>query len=178
MNSGATTIVTDFVRPFKLLASERAYLWLARLVTLAMGIAGTLAGLLFVNPDIKSLFDQFIGILGIFLGVLAGLFALGAMTRRANGKGSLIGAGISILLMISIVLAKSESHVFFDIDVRTAFDKVGSKIYLVHNYLYAFIGMTTCFVVGYFASLFFAAEKKSLQGLTWWDSPDVDSSNQ
>ncbi len=57
-----------------------------------MGILGTAAGLLFVDPTIKSLFDQFIGILGMFLGVLAGLFALGATTKRANGPGSLIGA--------------------------------------------------------------------------------------
>ena len=168
MNSGATAIVTDFVRPFNVFKSERGYLWAARTTTLAMGILGTSAGLLFVDPNIKSLFDQFIGILGMFLGVLAGLFALGATTRRTGGRAGLVGAAVAILLMVAIVFA-SKDKALLGIDFRAGFDAVGSKIYRVHGYLYAFIGITACYVVGYLASFVLPREQQSLEGLTLWD---------
>ncbi len=174
MNSGATTIVTDFARPINFCKSEKGYLWLARLVTLAMGIAGMTAGLLFVDPTIKSLFDQFIGILGMFLGVLAGLFALGATTRRANGTGSLIGALVAILFMISIVLASKDISVI-GISFRNFYDAIGVSIYRVNGYLYAFIGISICYVVGLIASYLSPRSNRDLSGLTLWDRVDKSS---
>jgi Na+/proline symporter len=168
MNSGATTIVTDFLRPAKICKTDGGYLWLARWITLLMGVLGTGTGLLFVNPDIKSLFDQFIGILGLFLGVLAGLFALGATTRRANGPGSLVGAVTAIVAMILIVFASRDQSIL-GIDVRQCFDLVGCEIYRVSGYLYAFIGVVICYVVGYAASWLLPAQPKPLAGLTLWD---------
>lgn len=172
MNSGATTIVTDFLRPAGFCQTEKGYLWLARAVTLAMGILGITAGLFFVDPSIKSLFDQFIGILGMFLGVLAGLFALGATTRRANGKGSLIGAFVAILVMTCIVFAAKDKQPFahLGIDFRVPFDLIGSDIYKVRGYLYAFIGISICYVVGYVSSLMFPADPQDLKGLVLWSS--------
>lgn len=169
MNSGATTIVTDFLRPANFCKSEKAYLWSARFVTLGMGILGTITGLFFVDPAIKSLFDQFIGILGMFLGVLAGLFALGATTRRANGPGSLIGATAAITFMIIIVFAANEK-LLLGLDVRGILDSCGTKIYLVSGYLYAFMGISVCYVVGYLASLFVPSNDRNLEGLTLWTS--------
>ena len=169
MNSGATTVVTDFFKPLDVFKSDKSYLWLARLITLMMGIVGTAAGLLFVDPDIKSLFDQFIGILGMFLGVLAGLFALGATTRRASGTGSLIGAAVAILFMTVIVFAAKDQFVF-GFDLREVFHLFGSKLYRISSYLYAFIGITVCYVVGYLASWVFPRKtEKPLKGLTLWD---------
>lgn len=168
MNSGATTVVTDFVKPFGVFKSDTAYLWLARLVTLIMGIFGTAAGLIFIDPEIKSLFDQAIGILGMFLGVLAGLFALGATTRRASGPGSLIGALASISFMMSIVFAAKDTAIL-GLDFRAIFDAMGTEIYRVNRYLYAFVGIAVCYVVGYLASLVFPGKSKSLKGLTLWE---------
>lgn len=167
MNSGATTIVTDFMRPFQGDRSERYWLWLARLVTVLMGIAGTAVGLLFIDPAIKSLFDQFIAILGMFLGVLAGLFALGVTTRRANAPGSLIGALVAIGFMFCIVMA-AKDITLLGINFRGIFDAAGTKIYLINGYLYASLGITICYVVGYLASLFFPNPKHDLKGLTWY----------
>ena len=169
MNSGATTIVTDFLRPFRVCNSETAYLWSARTITLVMGILGTAVGLMFVNPDIKSLFDQFIGILGMFLGVLAGLFALGATTRRANGWGSLIGAAVSIALMMLIVFSSKDKSLF-GINLREICESVfGFELYRVNGYLYAFVGIVICYLVGYFASLLVPSEQKPHKGLTLFD---------
>ncbi|MCH2183728.1 MAG: sodium:solute symporter [Mariniblastus sp.] len=168
MNSGATTIVTDFVKRLNLVRSDRASLWVARVLTLAMGVLGTWAGLLFVDPSIKSLFDQFIGILGMFLGVLAGLFALGATTRRANGVGSLIGALVAMAVMTSIVLAAQDQRVF-GFSPRQMFDTIGWKLYLVNGYLYAAIGIVVCYGVGYLASTLLSSRVVDLAGLTLWD---------
>lgn len=132
-----------------------------------MGIAGTAVGLLFIDPDIKSLFDQFIAILGMFLGVLAGLFALGVTTRRANAKGSLIGALIAIGFMFCIVMA-AKNIILLGVDFRSIFDAAGTKIYLINGYLYAAFGITICYIAGYVASLFFANPNRDLEGLTWY----------
>lgn len=166
MNSGATTIVTDFLKPVFRLSGERKALWFARVVTLAMGLLGTAAGLIFINPEIKSLFDEFIGILGMFLGVLAGLFALGATTRRANGVGSLIGALSAMLFMIALFFAAKDNPV--GIYFRGWFDFFGLEIYRVHGYLYAFIGILVCYLIGYIASLLFGKQTKDISGLTLW----------
>ena len=169
MNSGATTVVTDFLRPVNFCSTEKRYLWSARLVTLGMGILGTITGLFFVDPSIKSLFDQFIGILGMFLGVLAGLFALGATTRRANGMGSLIGALVAMSVMISIVFAANDKQLL-GIDFRSVFDSLGTDVYKVSGYLYAFIGISICYVVGFLASLLVPGNAKNLDGLVLWQS--------
>ena len=82
MNSTATAIVTDFMRPSNVCKSEAGYLNAARFWTFLLGVLGTLLGLVFVNPEIKSLFDTFIIVIGLFMGVLGGLFVLGALTRQ------------------------------------------------------------------------------------------------
>ena len=169
MNSGATTIVTDFVKRLNLVRSDGAQLWVARILTLVMGLLGTSAGLLFVDPSIKSLFDQFIGILGMFLGVLAGLFALGATTRRAHGVGSLIGALVAMIVMTSIVLA-AQNKAIFGFSPREMFDAIGWKLYRVNGYLYATIGIFVCYGVGYLASCLLPARSIELAGLTLWDT--------
>ncbi|MGI9543760.1 MAG: sodium:solute symporter family transporter, partial [Cyclobacteriaceae bacterium] len=88
MNSIATAFTTDFARRFDWVASEKGYLNLARMLTVIFGLLGTGFALLIAYADIKSLWDSFIGILGLFGGAMCGLFMLGIFTTRANGKGA------------------------------------------------------------------------------------------
>jgi SSS family solute:Na+ symporter len=143
MNSTATAIVTDFMRPFDACKSEAGYLNAARFWTFLIGVAGTLFGLVFVNPDIKSLFDAFIKVIGLFMGVLGGLFVLGAVTRRANATGAMIGAIVGAGVMFCMW-----------------------KFTEVNGYLYTASGISTCLVVGYVASLASARPTGDLTGLT------------
>ena len=143
MNSTATAIITDFFRPFNLAKTEKAYLNLSRLMTVIMGCAGTIFALLFSSADIKSLFESFITVIGLFGGSLGGLFLLGMFTRRANGPGAVVGALVGALVLY-LVKTYTETHL----------------------YLYAFIGITTCFIVGYFVSIFVPVAQRSLYGLT------------
>ena len=144
MNSTATTLVTDFLKPLNVCRTDLGYLRLARILTLVIGVLGTLIGLLFVNPDIKSLFDEFLKIIGLFMGVLGGLFVLGAITKRANGTGALTGAIVGGLTMYWVWKESS-----------------------INGYLYTAIGIGVCFVVGYVVSLLSPARNDDeLAGLT------------
>ena len=143
MNSTATAIVTDFLRPWQICKSEDGYLRAARLFTLLLGVLGTFIGLIFVNPDIKSLFDTFLKVIGLFMGVLGGLFVLGALTRRASGAGALIGALVGAAVMFCLW-----------------------KFSSVNGYLYTTSGITACVVAGYLASLALPAPERDLTDLT------------
>ena len=134
MNSTATAVVTDFLRPLGVARDERSYLRWARALTLLSGLGGTALGVIFIDPANRSLFDSFLRVVGLFMGVLGGLFLLGMLTCRATGWGAMIGAmaGASVMALLPVITA-------------------------IHGYLYAAIGVTVCFGVGYAASRFWPA---------------------
>ena len=103
-----------------------ASIWLAA----ALAAVATLLGLVFVDPEIRSLFDSFIKVVGIFVGVLGGLFGLGMLTRRASGPGALVGVVAGAVVMLAL-------PIFSDLT----------------GYLYPAIGITVCFAVSLLASL-------------------------
>ncbi len=147
MNSTATTIVTDFLRPLRVCRTERSYLSAARFITVLIGLVGTGLGLVFIDPRINSLFDAFITAIGLVMGALGGLFALGVLTRRAHSlgamAGALVGAGVMVLLW------------------------QGTP---VNGYLYTSCGIATCFVVGYLVSIATGRAPTDLAGLTIYDT--------
>lgn len=146
MNSTATTVVTDFMRPFSVLKTERGYLNAARTLTLVMGVLGTLAGLIFISPDIRSLMSEYFKVIGMFMGALGGLFILGVMTKRANGLGALIGILLGVGVMIAVW-----------------------QLTTINGYLYATIGIASCLVLGYAASFVTPRDGHDLAGLTLYD---------
>ncbi|MEM9645665.1 MAG: sodium:solute symporter, partial [Planctomycetota bacterium] len=143
MNSTATAIVTDFIRPWNACQTEAGYLNAARICTVVIGAIGTSLGLVFVNPEIKSLFDEFIKIIGLFMGTLGGLFILGATTSRANAAGAMIGgiAGSGVMFCLW-------------------------RFTTVNGYLFTACGIFSCVVVGFFVSLVFGPPTKDITGLT------------
>ena len=67
------------------------------------------------------------------------------------------------------------AKIFFGINFREISDFVfGFELYKINGYMYAFVGITVCYVVGYLASWILPAQKKSLSGLTLWN-PVVES---
>lgn len=143
MNSTATTIVTDFMKPFAVCDSDAGYLKAARWLTLSLGILGTALALVFVDPNIRSLFDQFLKIIGLFMGVLGGLFVLGVFSTKANSIGALSGAFVGAAVM------------FFT-----------WKYTPVSGYLYSAIGIATCVVFGYVVSMITPQPVRNIDGLT------------
>jgi len=130
MNSIATAIVTDFYKRFKGNASDATSLMLARWLTILLGIIGTGTALAMATFHIQSLWDLFLKLLSLLSGGLAGFFILGIFTRRAHGTGALLGG---ILSAVTVFLVQSYTR--------------------VHFFLYAAVGVSTCFIIGYLSSL-------------------------
>jgi len=143
MNSIATAVVTDFYRRFRPNAADRSCLRLARWLTGILGALGTGAALLLAALNIRYLWFFFTSMLGLLGGALAGVFALGIFTRRANGVGAFVGGAAGI--------------------AASAFACYGTH---VHFYLYGAIGVVVAFTVGYVASLAFPRAAQPLDGLT------------
>jgi Na+/proline symporter len=153
LNSIATAMMTDFYTRLGGRAQGAAALRLARLLTAAVGVFATVAALILAEYKLTSLWDAYLGMMALIGSGLAGLFALGIFTRRANGAGALCGALVSAVVLFACQRYTS-----------------------IHFFLYAFIGVAMCFVVGWLASQMLPARKTSLAGLTIYDrQPQVDS---
>ena len=130
MNSMATAITTDFYGRAKPGASDARRLRLARVLTVALGVVGTGSAVWMAAYGGKSMLDQYLAVVGLFLGGLGGLFLLGIATRRASGTAALIGFAGS-----AAVLAWVQ----------------GSG--RVHFMLYSGLGAVSCFAIGWVAGL-------------------------
>jgi SSS family transporter len=143
MNSVATAVTTDFYRRFRPEAEDHTCLNLARWITVITGVAGTGLVLMMVDWNIKSLWDQYIEIIGLFAGGLGGLFLLGIFSRRAHGVGAVVGLVGSGVVQFAVKQFTS-----------------------IHVLLYAFTGLASCIIIGYIASLVIAVREKPISGLT------------
>ncbi|MBN4070967.1 sodium/solute symporter [Crocinitomix catalasitica] len=143
MNSVSTVVLTDFYKRFKPEVSEKKVLKLAKLITIVVGVLGTLIALGMATLDIKSIFDLWMKILALITGVFGGIFLLGIFTKRANSGGALIGLGIGIIATLVVSLNTP-----------------------VHFMLYSTVSVLTCFIMGYLGSFFFRPTPNDLTGLT------------
>jgi SSS family solute:Na+ symporter len=143
MNSMSTAVVTDFVRPYVRGLAERGSLWLGRSLTVVFGGLGVWLAMLFASADIKSLWDQFMTILGLLGGSMCGLFCLGIFTTRAHATGAMVGAILGAVILYAVQHLTS-----------------------THLLLYAAVGVSASFVTGYVASLLLPAGPRSIAGLT------------
>ncbi len=147
MNSMATVLVTDWIERFeKKRRSEASYLFLARLLTLVIGILGTGSALWMAFSGSTSMWDSYTRVIGLFGGGLAGLFAAGIFSRKTTGTGALAGFAASALVLY---LVRSSGK--------------------VHFLLYAGIGIVTCFLGALLASLLLPGGKPPRPGLTYHD---------
>ena len=142
MNSVSAVIVTDFIIRFKPSISQHRLLFIARLLTVLLGVFGTLTALVMTTYDVKSLWDMFSIIIGPFVGALGGLFLLGAVTKRCNAAGGLTGVITSVVVVYIIQFCTD-----------------------IHFFLYTPIAIVVLFIVGYTISLF-TGSNKDLTNLT------------
>jgi SSS family solute:Na+ symporter len=143
LNSMATAFVTDFYGRLAPGASDAKLVRLAQRITVLFGVMGTGVALVMAKMQMASLWDFFMQLIGLTGGALAGLFALGMFTRRANGAGAMVGAACGVAALYVV-----QRH------MRVSF------------FLYGGIGILVTFVVGYVASLALPGVRKPLAGLT------------
>jgi SSS family solute:Na+ symporter len=99
--------------------------------------------MLFASADIKSLWDQFMTILGLLGGSMCGLFCLGIFTTRAHATGAMVGAILGAAVLYAV-----------------------QQLTDAHLLLYAAVGVSASFGTGYVASLLLPAGPRSIAGLT------------
>jgi len=143
INSSATTYVTDIHKKLRTELLDHDLLITARAASLIIGVSGTLLAAWMALSDIKSLWDEFIKILGLFTGGLGGLFLLGMTTKRPSGQAAVFGLILSGFTQF-IIVNNTE----------------------IHSLLYAATGIISCFVFGYVSSFFFPKNKQNIYGLT------------
>jgi SSS family transporter len=132
LNSIAAAYITDFHKKLFPQAPDTECLRLARIITAFVGLCGTCVALILARSNVQSLYETFIQVVGLFGGTLTGLFALGIFTRNANGRGAVIGAVASAVVVLAVRLVSP-----------------------VSPFAYAPIGVITCMLVGYMASWLF-----------------------
>lgn len=143
INSVANLGVEDVYRRFFPKATDHKCLVLGRTLTIGLGIFGTGAALLLARTSLLSVWDLALMITGMILAPITGIFVLGIFTKRANSVGVWVGTVASIAA------------------------NYYAKFYMnLHALAYLTVGVFTCIVVGYLASLCVPKSNKNLDGLT------------
>lgn len=153
LNSVSAVIVTDFYRRFARSVSESRAMFAARGLTVLMGVFATVTALYLAGNEVKLLWEQYMKVIGILGGVLAGIFALGIFTRRANGPGALVGGAVSAVFVLLVYRAGVISFL-----------------------LYSSVGFFSCVAVGYAASLLLPVPPKDVTGLSVFARRDAGQS--
>lgn len=143
INSVSTLASVDFYEKLAKKPTPKKSVLFAEVAGVVVGLVAIGLAVLLSRYDIHSLFDVSIELAGLLGGGFAGAYTLGMFTRRANSPGVAIGIGSSICLTLLAWWFK-----------------------LVHPYFYLAISILLCIVMGYLASLFFPAPRRSLKGLT------------
>ncbi len=106
---------------------------------------GTGMAILFVLSDVFDIFSTYISILGMFMGVLCGMFIMGMFTRSVNLRGCLLATVISSAFMLWLKFYSGWG---------------------VHGYIYPAISVLLSVSLGYIISLLIPGNSKDDTGLT------------
>ncbi|WP_188456611.1 sodium:solute symporter [Virgibacillus oceani] len=149
LNSMSACIVVDFKQRFFGKTAKSNDVWLARLAIIITGILGMAAALYLVSTNRAETWNLFLAMTGLFGVPIAGIFALGIFTKRANAPGVLIGLFLSALTSYFI---QQTDLTPFAISVMSFFSS---------------------FIFGYVASFFFPRYNKNTTGLTIYTKNDA-----
>ena len=138
LNSVATSWVLDIQDSFNRQISEEKQTKIAKLVSLGVGIIAIIVSMILANGEIKSAYEWFNSFMGLVLGVLAGIFVLGVITKKATRMGAYAGFFTSAIIVISLKYNHPE----------------------VTSWSYAIISIGVSCIIGYIISLIHLAIKK------------------
>ena len=138
LNSVATSWVLDIQDSFNRQISEEKQTKIAKLVSLGVGIIAIIVSMILANGEIKSAYEWFNSFMGLVLGVLAGIFVLGVITKKATSIGAYAGFFTSAIIVINL-----------------KYNHPG-----VTSWSYAIISIGVSCIIGYIISLIHLAIKK------------------
>ncbi|MDE5977918.1 MAG: sodium:solute symporter [Turicibacter sp.] len=102
LNSVATSWVLDIQDSFNSKISEERQTKIAKLVSVGVGIIAIIVSMILANGEIKSAYEWFNSFMGLVLGVLAGIFVLGVISKKATSIGAYAGFLTSAVIVIHL----------------------------------------------------------------------------
>lgn len=102
LNSVATSWTLDIQNYITKGLNFKKQTKIAQLISLVVGIVSIIVAIILANSQIKSAYEWFNGFMGAVLGVLAGIFVLGVLYKKATKTGAYIGFIVSVIAIISI----------------------------------------------------------------------------
>lgn len=139
INSLSAALVTDFYR--RLIRPDRTdeeCTLVAKKTTIAWGAAATVVGLFL--GWFEQIWQIAVVLMGFWTGPLLGIFMLGYFTKRANGRGVLVGAVCGLLCTILWAFG------------HRLFDSFGWT-FQGHGFMFGTVGLIPTLIVGYLVSL-------------------------
>lgn len=130
MNSIATVVTTDFYQYLKPASTDRQRFAFARRTTVVLGVLGFFIAVYMVYLSNASIWDQYLKVIGLFGGCLAGMFVAGIFFPRINSTGIFIGFIVSAISLYFVQAAN-----------------------IISFFLYPAVAVLACVVVGYVSSL-------------------------
>ncbi|WP_436896303.1 sodium:solute symporter [Mammaliicoccus sciuri] len=142
LNSISACVVVDLKQRFSKTNNTKNDVLLARIIIILAGVFSTLASLYLINQKTNETWDLFLLVTGLFGVPIAGVFAVGIFTKKANTYGVIIG--LIVAAIVSYFVGKTD----------------------ITPFTVSVIGFFIAFIVGYLASLPFAKHNKNIVGLT------------
>lgn len=130
INSSTTVMTEDFYVRFKKNVTDRGKVRFARISGVITGGLGVIMALVLATFDIASLWDQFNFFLGLLTSGLGGLFIMGIFAKRIGPVSAMTGFAGSVITLLLINSFTNASSI-----------------------LYGFLGIASCFIIGYLTSL-------------------------
>jgi len=130
---------------------------MGRILVAASGLAATGVACLYVHLGGEAILGTVFALYAIFSGGIAGLFALGFFTTRANRKGLAVGIGACVLFTAYALLTSTQ----FDLgggEKRLILD-LGRYNFSQHKYMLGVYSHLVLFGFGYAASFLFRPDR-------------------
>lgn len=102
LNSVATSWTLDIQNIISKDLSLDKQTKIAKFISLGVGIVAIGVSIVMANGEIKSAYEWFNGFMGLVLGVLAGIFVLGAFSKQATNIGAYAGFIVSALVVVNL----------------------------------------------------------------------------
>ena len=154
LNSMATVIVDDYYARLRPRSSDKQRLWIGRVAVASLGVMAIVFSQLWIG--IGTAMEFGVQLFSIATAGMLGLFALGALTRRANARGALAGIAACVLFTawatFTSVKLPALNRVLLDL---------GPLNYKLHPFLIGVFNHAILFGVGWAASVWF--ERKTVR---------------
>lgn len=145
LNSVATSWTLDIQNFITKDLSFKKQTKIAQLISLLVGIISIIVSIILASSEIKSAYEWFNGFIGAVLGVLAGIFVLGVVYKKATKLGAYVGFIVATIVVLAL------KYKLLNVDVSI--------------WAYSLITIVVTVVVGIIVSLF--SKEKNEYNTNW-----------